>query len=97
MGTSDPTWTPIDELNRTDADVSVPFLTSNSIIYNEPVDDDLFSAHQPANLTEPSYSPDVEVTAMGCTEQFQFCEVSRSPNPKCTNLTGWNPLFVEME
>jgi hypothetical protein len=71
--------------NRTDADISILFLTPNSISYNASVDDPFFLTG--ANYTIPVkgeeytlYAPAYYVNAMGCIEQHRFC------NPTVTNL-----------
>ncbi|KAL9026518.1 MAG: hypothetical protein Q9180_007472 [Flavoplaca navasiana] len=83
-------WEPIPAVNRTDGDISIFFLTANSVSYQEPVIDPFYIATTPkpiqgtdANLT--FYSPDFMVNVMACVDQHQFC------NPftrQCTPLNG---------
>jgi hypothetical protein len=64
-------------LNRTDADVSIFFLNSNSLAHTSPVHDPFFSANIPfivptkaGNVTV--YTPDNLTSIMACTDQFQY-------------------------
>jgi hypothetical protein len=81
-------WFPIPELNRTDADVTLMFVMSNSIYYDVPNTDPIFSA----TLVEDTlvvtsdqnvtiYTSNSWVTVLGCVEQYQFC------NPLTGNCT----------
>ncbi|KAF2840790.1 hypothetical protein M501DRAFT_909713, partial [Patellaria atrata CBS 101060] len=66
---------PIPELRRTDSDIFLFFLSANSVTYQAPVDDPIFSAHQPVEfeLTDGSnhtyYIADSPATVIGCTQQ----------------------------
>lgn len=82
-------WKPIPELNRTDADIVIMFLSQNGIIYAEPVDDPMFSAHRPMGfglVTDLTYyQADWFVNIMACVDQFQVC----NPNTQqCSGLMG---------
>lgn len=92
---------PSPEFNRSDADVNVSFLSVNSIRFTEPVDDPLFSAHQPyyfpsgdSNRTfyEPEdktyYTADNLANVIGCTDQHQFCNPNLPQHIGCTPLAG---------
>ncbi|GES63803.1 hypothetical protein ATEIFO6365_0007049000 [Aspergillus terreus] len=91
-------WAPREELNRTDADVSLFFLNSNSVTYEYPTDDPMFSAHQSAlsdliayggntSIAEFDnwYTADAVTTVLGCTDQFQFCNARTEG---CSELQG---------
>lgn len=83
-------WKPIAELNRTDADLSIMFLSQNSISYAEPVDDPMFSAHiafdfGSLNLDFSYYTGNYYVNVMACTDQYQICNPH---NQACTGLMG---------
>jgi hypothetical protein len=93
---------PITELQRSDADLMLVFLSFNKF-YDEPVNDPWFSATEagPYPLINGSdtingtiYSREKPVTTLACTEQYQVCNESsrRGENPKCTELTGFIPL-----
>ena len=73
---------PIRELNRTDADVTLIFLT-NFAIYPEEVTDPFFNA---TNQTRPGeFMADSPIAVMGCTEEHQLCD----PVTKiCSPFTG---------
>ncbi|MCJ1307724.1 hypothetical protein MMC25_001372 [Agyrium rufum] len=87
-------WVPSAQLNRTDADESLFFLSSNTISYPAPVDDPVFSAHlaltfksEGTNIT--TYEADYYFGAIACAEQAQICNPT---NDACTPLTGQFPL-----
>lgn len=89
-GASHGGWDPIPALNRTDGDVSILFLTPNSITYQEPVTDPFYSATTPntvlvGDVNMTFYSPDYWVYVMACVDQHQFCNPTTN---NCTPLTG---------
>jgi hypothetical protein len=95
---SQQSWTPSKELNRTDADVSIFFLAQNSVEYNGPVDDPLFSAHLAEyvvveGITEFYFLGDDYVNALGCIDQHQFCNPTYpgfdGNTTGCTTLTSY--------
>lgn len=89
-------------MNREDADVTLAFLSANSIPFVDPVDDPWYSAHSnpfqatvnasafgdhsESEATGTAYFRDRPVSVLACTEQYQLC----APNsrPECTPLTG---------
>jgi hypothetical protein len=88
-------WEPIPALSKNDSDVSIFFVNVNSVLYPEPVNDPLFSAHEPSvaelssgNLT--SYVEDYLVNALACTDQYQIC--SGSSTDTQGNPTSCTPL-----
>src|SRR5436190_20527597 len=89
-------WSPSPEFYRDDADAVMFFLQGNSVTAAEPIDDPLFSAHQPhvtpgyyGNST--LYLPDNPANVLACTEQHQFCNPNLSRQTGCTPLTGMTP------
>ena len=100
-------FTPISQLNREDADVTLAFLSANSIPFSSPIDDPWYSAHSnpfqalvnASVLGDSSgtaetgtvYFRDRPISVLACTEQYQLCEPTS--NPRCTPLTG----FVVLE
>ena len=87
-------WQPIPALNRTDGDISLFFLAPNSVTYQEPVTDPMYSATIPRytvvdGLNRTYYAPSYDVSVLGCMDQHQFCNPS---NNKCTSLTGSSQL-----
>jgi hypothetical protein len=91
-------WEPIAELNRSDADVSVIFINQNSIKYNEPVDDVVFSAHMPraislGSASIPYYTSDYFTNVIGCTDQVQIC----NPSTRCSPLTDYNSVIESLD
>jgi hypothetical protein len=91
-------WEVAPALNRTDADVSMFFISANALTYTDPVDDPIFAAHIPSVYTNDKtghnttvYISDHYVTLLGCAEQYQFCnpQLNRSGLPEdCTLLQG---------
>ncbi|KAK4697740.1 hypothetical protein P7C71_g386, partial [Lecanoromycetidae sp. Uapishka_2] len=91
-------WLPVPALNRTDADVSILFLTQNSVSYTSPVADPFFSANIVINdtvdgVTDTTYEADLYVSALACTDQYQYCNPN---NGRCTSLTASNLLLPEL-
>ncbi|KAI8680507.1 hypothetical protein NCS57_00331900 [Fusarium keratoplasticum] len=83
-------WVPSPSFNRTDADVSVYFLSQNSLVYLEPVNDPWFLANgayqetiQGENLNRPNHY----VNTMLCTDQFVYCNPTTGV---CTPPAGIN-------
>lgn len=90
-------WNPIPALNRTDADVSIFFIAPNSVIYNAPVTDPLFTATTEYNISTgvegantTYYQPDRYVYVLSCIDQIQFCNPT---SDACTPLFA--PSFLE--
>ncbi|KAH0170655.1 hypothetical protein KCU67_g2540, partial [Aureobasidium melanogenum] len=91
-------WVPIPELNRTDADVSVIFINQNSIKYNGPVDDVVFSAHTSRAISLgsaeiPYYVGDYFTNVIGCIDQVQICKTST----QCSPLTDYNSVIESLD
>jgi len=91
-GTTEATggFEPVPALNTTDADLSLLFISANSVYYSEPCGDPVFSANTPyssntSGLLLEGYYPDYWVSVLGCTEQYRICD----PNTdKCTPGQG---------
>ncbi|KAL5374349.1 hypothetical protein DPSP01_012021 [Paraphaeosphaeria sporulosa] len=84
-------WRTLDEMNRTDADVALAFITLNNVLYHNPVNDPLFSAHQEVPygngpLSQTEYKSDHLAGALGCAVQHQFCASKSSSDKSCTSL-----------
>ncbi|KAI9715206.1 MAG: hypothetical protein M1828_001032 [Chrysothrix sp. TS-e1954] len=85
-------WQPMPALNRTDADVSITFISSNSLTYDYPCQDPVFNTS--ASYTPPPtpgvsattfYYVEQVVSPIACTDQHQFC----NPNTGvCSTPTG---------
>ncbi|TVY89260.1 hypothetical protein LAWI1_G005934 [Lachnellula willkommii] len=90
-------WTPISDFNRTDADSTMFFLTTNGVENNDPVTDPLFTATRAINQTlnngdvVTKYVSSAYMSAMGCIEQIQMCNPSKSPS-LCTPLVKFDDL-----
>ncbi|KAI1624681.1 hypothetical protein EDD37DRAFT_627721 [Exophiala viscosa] len=98
LGLADPQWTssnfePIPELVQTAADLTLFFLSFTGM-YLGPIDDPWFSAHQAHNFPNPlsffeqRYACDAAISALGCTEQHQFC----TSNNTCTGYLGFDQV-----
>ncbi|KAK7184516.1 hypothetical protein DPSP01_013940 [Paraphaeosphaeria sporulosa] len=79
---------PISDFQRDDADVTLISIFSKAK-YTDVVDDPLFNAHN-NSFTKGSNgknfsTPTTDLSVLGCTEQYQFCN---TVNTKCTKLTG---------
>jgi hypothetical protein len=100
-------WTPIQEFNRTDADVALFFLAPNSVSYIYPNADPFFGAQEEYNFTYGAdntlvyeYLPNLLVTTLGCVDQFQICNPNRLDSdgePLCTPLGSSGALPNESE
>ncbi|KAI9699287.1 MAG: hypothetical protein M1836_002897 [Candelina mexicana] len=88
--TSSNSWRPIAALNRTDADITLLFLEQNSITYQAPCDDPMFSAHDAYNISSTVfYRSDRFVNVMGCIDQHQYCNPNAlGQDNACTELSS---------
>lgn len=81
-------FVPIADFHRDDADVTLISIFSKAK-YTDVVDDPLYNAHNNSwkiGTNSKNFStPTTDLSVLGCTEQYQFCN---SANSKCTNLTG---------
>ncbi|KAI9890825.1 MAG: hypothetical protein M1814_003609 [Vezdaea aestivalis] len=85
-------WLPIKDLNRTDADVTIMFISFNNIDFVASNDDPIFSAHVPSRspVGIPAFKPDKEFGVLACAEQHQYCNPNKAEGApdRCTALTG---------
>ncbi|KAI0416096.1 hypothetical protein F5X98DRAFT_388372 [Xylaria grammica] len=75
---SESSWLPIPELNSTQGDGTIFFISSNSLLFVEPCDDPVFSAHIPQQLVNDNttmYVGDNPAGVLSCLEQYQVCSV----------------------
>ncbi|KAH3944986.1 hypothetical protein HBI56_057610 [Parastagonospora nodorum] len=105
-GRTQPSWIPIPELNRTDADIELLFLRQvNGMQYAEPVTDPWFESTVPITseyMDQPGqyknvtvFGSEYPINAVGCARQFQWCDTSTGSNPTCTELTGLQPAITQ--
>lgn len=96
-------FSPIAQLQRTDADVTLVFLSFNKF-YIDAVNDPWFSATKAGPYPQTGgqdtyngtvYSREAPITATACTEQYQVCNNSSESGAtaSCTELTGYVGLF----
>ncbi|KAI9784416.1 MAG: hypothetical protein M1816_000840 [Peltula sp. TS41687] len=87
-------FVPRPELIRSDADHTVVFISMNSVLAAEPIDDPIFSAHRPIVTLASNrnsgifYGADRPAGVIGCIEQYQFCNPNMHELRGCTPLTG---------
>ncbi|KAG7410184.1 hypothetical protein Forpi1262_v017678 [Fusarium oxysporum f. sp. raphani] len=90
-------WKPIPDFNRTDADVSVHFLSHNDLAYMAPVYDPWFSANGTRNASGHGitiYGPDRVVDTMACADQYVLCNPSTA---SCTPPSGVHNQIENMK
>jgi hypothetical protein len=79
-------------LDSLDADVNLVFIQNNAL-YTGKVEDVLFKATTEYNKTQTIlYSPDAPLAALGCKEQYKFCDDSN-----CTTLSGIMPFENDIQ
>ncbi|TID15568.1 hypothetical protein E6O75_ATG07896 [Venturia nashicola] len=77
-------WEPIPALNRTDADVTLFYLAHNSMVYLSPSNDPWIKASDP--LIGGSFYGNPLTSLMGCIDQYQICNPTRSRETGCSKL-----------
>lgn len=93
-------FSPISDLRRPSADITVVFLSANDIEFVEPTDDSWYSAHRPAPQRSSAegvhnvktYVRDDPVRVLGCSSQYQYCNPNLAPDESCTPLQGIVPV-----
>ncbi|KAF1941655.1 hypothetical protein EJ02DRAFT_512318 [Clathrospora elynae] len=98
-------FTPIDALHRSDADVTLVFLSSNEVASPVEINDPWYASHQTVpgyrlpftgwgNLTVGAYFADQDASVLGCAKQYQICYPDAAGNPaRCSRLGGKQELF----
>ncbi|KAG9242953.1 hypothetical protein BJ878DRAFT_512967 [Calycina marina] len=76
-------WRPRKELSRSDGDTTLVFIGTNSILYDEPVEDPVFQATN--RLESGEYASDFVFRIIGCVDQHQYCN---PVNKSCTALNS---------
>lgn len=88
-------WVPFPPLNRTDADVHLIYVAGNSILYENPVEDPVFSAHIVSNRSstddDANFESDYYLGVIACAEQHQICH-----GDICTSLDSITPTFASL-
>lgn len=87
-------YIPVPALQTAHADLSLLFISSNSLGYQTIIDDPVFGAHTLIEGTVKGgkasfYSADLYVAVIGCSEQFRACNPL---NNVCTPLQGYGQL-----
>jgi hypothetical protein len=97
MAKSENLWSPIPTFNKTNADVTVALLASNSVMYWNTTADPWFFTTDSGNLTASQtslYRSHFTFTLMGCLQQSELC------NPvtqQCTELSGASEVLTNSE
>ena len=77
--------------------MTIFLLAFNDILFIQPNDDPVFSAHvaKRSPLGVLAYGSDRNISAVACAEQHQYCNpaVASGQLPRCTNLTGAQLLW----
>ncbi|TGJ78401.1 hypothetical protein E0Z10_g10374 [Xylaria hypoxylon] len=105
-------WLPIREFNNTHGDGTIFFLSSNSVVFTEPCDDPVFSAHVPRGVTNSSstvYVEDNLAGVLGCLEQDEFSyaranvwinnikyQVCSATSSVCSVIGGLGDVYLEV-
>jgi hypothetical protein len=85
-GVANSTWNPIPALNRTDADVSILFMSQNSLTYYKPVYDPWFLANGSFYFVKGELLlPNHFVNVMACADQYRICNPTTGG---CTPYVG---------
>ncbi|KAI8631353.1 hypothetical protein F5Y19DRAFT_483195 [Xylariaceae sp. FL1651] len=100
--------TPIPELTRLDGDTMIVFLSGNGVHFSQRMDDDWYRATESdGSIWDsedagylPAYNPSVAASALGCVEQWQWCNSALPGERGCgplasgiDSLYGAAPLF----
>ncbi|KAF2184852.1 hypothetical protein K469DRAFT_750706 [Zopfia rhizophila CBS 207.26] len=100
MAYGNPAWVdmndfdPVPEMKSADRDLVIVMLWKNSMGYGSPVNDLFFSAHDASlvgtlrGTNETWYLSDSPGSAMGCTQQYQFCFARDGSADHCTDLAA---------
>lgn len=81
-------WQPVEPLTTTNGELSIMFLIQNNVIYREPCDDPWFAARLNYTNALTVYMPDVWVSPMACSQQYQICNPHGSSSRRCTGFVA---------
>lgn len=83
------------ELTRTDADVTLLFLSAPRVLYTEAINDPWYSAHRQGSRARhddgsgiPLYEQDEPASVLGCVSQYQVCNPISPGGRRCLPLGG---------
>lgn len=88
-------WSPIPELRRSDADVSIFIISANSVYYYDAVSDPLFAAN--VIVTAGPYTfhrANQFYNVLGCVEKYQVCSTPPS-GTSCTQANSRDAVYAE--
>jgi hypothetical protein len=95
-------WRPIPNLLLRNSTIEIYFLSSYNILYPEPIEGDIYAAHQ--GVTEriyysanqysevTLYTADEPVTVLACTNQAQFCSPNLPASQPCSPMVSYMEL-----
>lgn len=84
-----------------DADITLFFITANSLLYDQPNSDPIFGATTTTTRSQGTsrvsyYTADNLVSVLGCVDQHQWCSAVEKPGrPQCSGLESLNTLFSD--
>ena len=90
-------WVPIPDFARTDADVSVHFLSQNDVLHLAPVHDPWFSANGTYSATVDGttfIASDNYVRVMACAEQYVLCNPATAKCSPPAGFAGLVPILL---
>ncbi|KAH8880774.1 hypothetical protein GQ53DRAFT_788429 [Thozetella sp. PMI_491] len=95
-------WVPIADFNRTDADVTVFFLSANHILYLHPTLDPWFMSSGVRNITSSfdnfnltGYWSDYLLNSMMCTEQYVLCNPTTGSCSTPGGINQFNEVVIQ--
>jgi hypothetical protein len=95
------TWIP-EITNQMNADITIFFLTANSLLYDQPNNDPIFAATKTTTRTQGTsnvhyFTADNLVSVFGCVDQHQWCSVVKKPGIKqCSGLESLHSVFEDV-
>ena len=97
-------WEAVPPLQRSDADLSIYFLSAPGILFTQETNDLWFAAHREgvpitdrAGNSAPSYLMDEDASPLACTRQFQYCNPNLPSQKRCQPLRGWLDNSARLE
>jgi hypothetical protein len=84
--------------NNNDGDITVFFLTQNSLLYDQLNTDPIFAATTKADPSLGNYYlPDKLVSVLGCVDQHQWCSVVKKPGKeRCSTVGSLDTLSKDL-
>jgi hypothetical protein len=91
------TFTPVKQLSRVDADVTLMMLNQNGVAYLKHSDDLWMPAHRTYPESPGFFFGDFDANLLGCIDQYQICNPQLSNKSRaCTSLTSSSLIIPEL-